>query len=831
MYCDDCGHELDPSGKCPICGWQLPDSAPKPQNQTPPNLNQPPNQTNNQQRQMYNQPDMQQGQMFNQPNVQQRQVYNQPNMQQGQIHNQPNMQQRQVYNQPNMQQGQTYNQPDMQQGQIHNRPNMQQGQMYSQPNNPYNNIPPNNGAPKKKKKWPIFAGIGAGVAAIAVAVVLIVRANTVDYTKDRPNGTTHASSERTTETTENITTEHVINDRGEKSKTIMVYMVGSDLESKHYAASTDIDEMLNSDFDDDEINLLIYAGGCQDWYNSSIPDGDNSIHLISDGNLTMLDSTDGKNMGDPDTLLSFLDYSYENYPADQYSLILWNHGGGALLGYGFDEITGDCLTLEELDKALSQSPFNGENKLEWVGFDACLMATIETANMLAPYANYMIASQESEPGWGWDYVFLSEIDDLSNGEEIGKEIVDSYMDYCEETFDAVPYSYASVTLSVLDLSKAEAAEAALEAMYAKANGELTAESYGDYSRIRVSTKEIASEFTGDYSYDIIDLTDLSANMKRLYPSEAQALTQALDELVVYNKANEERSNGISIYHPYNSKSYTEYYIPIYETFDFAPNYTAYITTFAGLLTSEGTLTATWDIASMLPTANGDMTFSLQLTPEQSAVCQNAYFVISRMDMDNPSNYMFVAMGNDVSIDDANVATANFDGNIIYMQNDTTLEQYEVMYTIQEKTDSYTRYLLSSILFNEDIQEEDAMYAYFVMDVSAEHPGGELIGTYPISNLVSGDTTNLFPERYEINPYDYQNIAFGSLSHEFTSEEDLTNLNEADWNDLILRYNTQPVSDGFSTVSGSMVPGIPYFGMFIFEDTQGNRHCSNLVQLQ
>ena len=809
MYCDDCGHELDPSGKCPICGWQLTGDTPKPQNQIPPNTNQTPDQID----------------------TQQRQIYNQPNVQQNQMHNQPNMQQNQMYSQPNMQQNQMYNQTNMQQNQMYSQPNMQQNQMYSQPNRPYNNIPPNNGTPKKKKKWPVFAGIGAGVAAIVVAVILIVRANTVDYTKDKPNNTEYVSSEKTTETTEATTTEHTIINKDAKSKTIMVYMVGSDLESEYFAASTDIDEMLTSDFDEDEINLLIYAGGCQDWYNSSIPDGDNSIHLISDGNLTMLDSTDGKNMGDPDTLLSFLDYSYENYPADQYALILWNHGGGALLGYGFDEITGDCLTLEELDTALSKSPFNGENKLEWVGFDACLMATIETANMLSPYANYMIASQESEPGWGWDYDFLDEIDDLSNGEEIGREIVDSYMDYCEETFDAVPYSYASVTLSVLDLSKAEAAEAALEELYVKANGELTAESYGDYSRIRVSTKEIASQFTGDYSYDIIDLADLSSNMKRLYPSEAQALTQALNELVVYNKANEEKANGISIYHPYNSKSYTEYYIPIYQTFNFAPNYTAYITTFAGLLTSDSTLTATWDVASMLPTANGDMTFSLQLTPEQSAVCQNAYFVISRMDMDNPSNYMFVAMGNDVLIDDANVATANFDGNIIYMQNDTTLEQYEVMYTIQEKTDSYTRYLLSSILFNEDIQEEDAMYAYFVMDVSAEHPGGELIGTYPISNLVSGDTTNLFPERYEINPYDYQNIAFGSLSHEFTSEEDLTNLNEADWSDLVLHYNTQPVSDGFSTVSGSMVPGVPYFGMFIFEDTQGNRHCSNLVQLQ
>ncbi|MCM1272338.1 MAG: clostripain-related cysteine peptidase [Clostridium sp.] len=687
-------------------------------------------------------------------------------------------------------------------------------------------------AKKAKNKAPLFIGIGVAVIVAIIVTICIIKANTyTDYTKDKTTTDEPSIVQTTEEKTDGPSTEVQTPVHASGNKTIMMYVVGSDLESEYNAASSDFEEILSSDFDDDKINLLIYTGGCSDWHNSRISDDNNSIHIVSDGDLVELQSMEQKNMGDADTLSNFLQFGYENYPADQFALILWNHGGGALLGYGYDEISGDCLTLDELDEAFSDSPFSADNKLEWIGFDACLMAGIETADTLAKYANYMIASQESEPGWGWDYSFIDDIQDLSDGAEIGEIIVDTYIDYCEATFNSVPFSYSNVTLSVMDLSKVDAVEEALDNLYDKVNAKFDADSYGIYSHIRATSKEIASEYTGGYSYDIIDLKDLSLKLKTLHPDEAIALTYAIDELVVYSKSNELNANGVSIYHPYNSKEYTSIFIPTYMSFGFAPNYTAYITSFSQLLTGTDTISAEWDIASMVPQANSDMTFSLTLTPEQQACCENAYFVISRTDTDNPSNYMFVAMGNDVSINSDGAATANFDGKIIYMQNNATSEQYEVMYTIQEKTDTYTRYLLSSILFNEDIQEEDAMYAYFVMDVSDENPGGKLLGTYPIANIASGDTTNLFPERYEINPNDYKNIAFGSLSHEFTSEEDLTTLNEADWNDLVLHYNTQPVSDGFSTVSGDMIDGIPYYGMFIFEDIQGNRHCSNLVRLQ
>lgn len=236
---------------------------------------------------------------------------------------------------------------------------------------------------------------------------------------------------------------------------------------------------------------------------------------------------------------------------------------------------------------------------------------------------------------------------------------------------------------------------------------------------------------------------------------------------------------------------------------------------------------------MLPYANNDMTFSLSLTDAQAEAYQKAYYVISRADTDNPGSLIFVYMGNNVTLTDDNTLTANFDGNIIYMENSSTGQLYEVMYTERESTDTYSRYLLSSILFNSDIQGDDAEYVYFVMETSADNPEGILLGAYPMDNLImSGVELNTaFPDRHEVNIYDYENIAFGSISHEFTSDEDLTNFNESDWSDLKLLYNDFPISDGFSTTVGELMPDIPYYGMFIIEDAQGNRHCSNLVQIQ
>ena len=829
MYCEKCSSLLGQNGVCPACGWYKVQSTP--------------NQGYSNNINTYNQSGSQQagygGQAMSQNGYGQEQNgYNQASYSQQNIYNQASYgQQQNGYNQAAYNQQQNgYNQAAYgQQQNIYNQASYGQAS-YNQATDVYGQpFVINTPSAPKKKKWPIIAAISSVLVIVGVVVaVVLTRDNVKDYTNDptteqvvittTEEPTTAATTEATTEEPGTIVAE-------EGTKTIMMYVVGSDLESEHDCATSDITEVINSGFDEENINYIIYTGGTKDWEDPDISDDHNSIFKVENGDLTLLKQEDKKNMGNSDTLSDFINYAYENYPADMYGLILWNHGGGSFNGYGYDEVTNDCLSLMELDNALADTPFSGDNKLDFIGFDACLMATIEVADALSPYANYLFASQEPEPGWGWDYSFLSKIETDDTPVEIGTYVVDGFIETTSNNFMSYPFSFTDITLSVLDLSKVADVETALEGMFAVAKDDLTAETYHQYAKLRASTKEIAPAYSGEYSYDFVDMMDMADSMSNIYPNEANALKSAISNMVVYQDANVKREYGVSIYYPYNAKEYSQYYVPMFKTFDFAPNYASYIENFRSYLTNTEVTATTWDPSTMMPTYNGDLTFSLDLTPEQAAEIQNAYFVISHEDPNTPGNYMFVMMSNQVNFDDTTKVTAPFDGQIIYIKNDTTGQLTEMMYTEQERTDDYTRYLISSILYQEDPMEENAMYTYFVLETTPTNPQGEIKGAYPIANLVTGDANEIFPERYEINVNDYANVAFGCLTHEFTGTEDLTYFNEADWADLSLYYNNQPVAEGFSSVMGGMMPDFKYYGMFVFEDTHGERHCSNLVPLE
>lgn len=91
-------------------------------------------------------------------------------------------------------------------------------------------------------------------------------------------------------------------------------------------------------------------------------------------------------MGDPATLKDFLKYGEENYQADHKMLLFWNHGGGSVSGVSFDEnYDADSLTLDELSQAMKEV-YGDKKALEVVGFDTCLMATLDTANVFQKYA-------------------------------------------------------------------------------------------------------------------------------------------------------------------------------------------------------------------------------------------------------------------------------------------------------------------------------------------------------------------------------------------------------------------------------------------------------------
>ena len=169
----------------------------------------------------------------------------------------------------------------------------------------------------------------------------------------------------------------------EKALTLIIYMAGSDLETQNGSASADIQEMLSSGCDFSRVNIVLLAGGAESW-RLGLSSGELSAIQLGSRGMRVLERFPLTSMGAPETLSSFLSWSVERFPAQEYALVFWNHGGGPMEGVCYDELFGrDHLSLSELSEALEASPFGPERPLSWIGFDACMMASLETAGVCA----------------------------------------------------------------------------------------------------------------------------------------------------------------------------------------------------------------------------------------------------------------------------------------------------------------------------------------------------------------------------------------------------------------------------------------------------------------
>ena len=349
--------------------------------------------------------------------------------------------------------------------------------------------------------------------------------------------------------------------------TLMVYMCGSNLESDGGYASSDIEEMLKSTMAD-EINLLVYTGGARRWYDFGISNKTNQIYKVENHKLNLVQDNLGlENMTNSNTLAGFLKFCKDNYPAKKYGLIMWDHGGGAVSGFGLDQNASrnDSLTIDEIKTAVSTFG----QKLEFIGFDACLMANVETAYALKDSANYFIASEETEPGTGWDYIKL--INGLSRntsqtGDTTGRTIVDSFI------ASNSSFRNPDATLSVVNLRKMDNVYSKLvDFMKEVKSTNFDKNKYNTFSRTVVNSKAF-----GEGEVDAIDLVHFANNM-RLKSSDS--LVTAVKDAVVYNKTNQyvENSNGLSIYIPYSNISWFDSMLSIYRKIGIGSEYSNVLT--------------------------------------------------------------------------------------------------------------------------------------------------------------------------------------------------------------------------------------------------------------
>ena len=410
------------------------------------------------------------------------------------------------------------------------------------------------------------------------------------------------------------------NIRPKKAYTILVYMNGSDLESEYQSATKDLYEMLDSDFDEENINLVIFTGGARRWHIRGIPNRDNAIFEISNGRLNKIAHLNRDPMGYPETLSGFINFAYDLFPADKYGIVFWNHGGGAVTGYGSDERFRDAnksmMKLSEIDSALAgNNLFKNGERFDFIGFDTCLMATLEMACIAAKYADYLIASEELEPDDGWDYSFLRHITPGIPGSEVGFLIADYYMDFYINS-----YIEDILTISVTDLSKIEEVADSFERLASAGRNEIVNGNFRLISRARSAHRSFGSRGEFADETDMIDAANLAKSLSRLFPEESSDLINAINNAVIYKyETNIEELGGLSVYFPFANKDDLSYYLEVYRSIGKLPEYTDFISDFSVILDSRPLVSYRGISRNKLEitekTQNGE-DYKIILTPEQ-----------------------------------------------------------------------------------------------------------------------------------------------------------------------------------------------------------------------
>ena len=367
-----------------------------------------------------------------------------------------------------------------------------------------------------------------------------------------------------------------------QTTTIMMYMCGSDIYEDCIA---DMEE-LTSAASGSDVNIVVLAGGAKTWGDKRLSNGALNLFTIRDGAWSGMTSWGKANMGSISTLEKFINHCLDNYAADRYVLVLWDHGGGAMSGICFDEVyNDDALTVAELSQALSEMKQQRPSfHLDILGSDACLMATYEMAAVARNYADYYIASEELEPWLGWYYTnWVSALcaDPDMSSRDLAIAVVDSYRYGCERDD---PNDY--LTLSAIDLSKMDALISCVDSLSATLTAQLSG-SISTLSRTFQSMYIFGSYY--DAGSDGIDMTDFLTVCASYDAETAEKAQTALAEAVLYNYRSSlvPDAEGMAIFVPMEyASTYASSVRADYETGELG-SYASFVSAYASAVGGSG----------------------------------------------------------------------------------------------------------------------------------------------------------------------------------------------------------------------------------------------------
>lgn len=450
------------------------------------------------------------------------------------------------------------------------------------------------------------------------------------------------------------------NDNQEDGFLLMIYMCGSDLESYYGFASENLEEIASASFEENH-GVIVQTGGSKSWTDPAISANSTSrIYFGSEGRKVVYEGS-VVNMGSGDSLKDFVSFCEQNYPDRKKSLILWNHGGTALKGVCFDEnFNNDSLTLSEIAEVLS-----GTAKFEFLGFDACLMGSVEVLAQLKDFADYIVFSQEIEPGEGWDYKTLCSQYGTADTEVFLNNLLNAYYAKYEGSAKS-----DQITLSYVRTERADALLSAFNEYFAQLS--LIVEEKGLLDSVKAS--EAAYSFGGrtekeQYTNNIDLLGYL--NEMTLLPEAADKLRNALTDCVggTVNGILKENAGGLSFYYPYtyNAK----------ELHNYIENYA---------LDGYGTfLNAHYkDLSKYVIQVENDGyvdengAFAIKISEDSAKYVRSVsyYLVDIQMFPDKPAEGNFFGRDVDVHSDGKGTYSSNFKGRWVYI-NGQPLEAYYI----------------------------------------------------------------------------------------------------------------------------------------------------------
>lgn len=360
-----------------------------------------------------------------------------------------------------------------------------------------------------------------------------------------------------------------------KNRTVMIYMVGSDLESVSKQGTFSISDIGAEKIDLKNTNIIMMAGGAKVWHNDTVKADKIGIYELEENGFVLKKSFPIENMGSSKVLEQFLDYSYNNYPSDNYDIVFWNHGLGAI-GLEHDEVADDFLSIKELDDAFKNSKFN-KKKLELTIFFNCLSSNLQIAKVMKNYSEYMVASEEilymskALNRFG----FLSKIKPDDNGYDIAHKFIKQSNKVVSE-YNGTHRKKVDSTLSIIDLTKIDELDKNLNEFFDSID---VNKNYMDIANIRRSLYTYGNVQTTDY--DVVDLYSLVEELMSLSNNKQKFsnLLKSIKKSIVYTSSLNSYSNGLSIYFPYyGSNKVIENHLNVFKSL-WNDNYLSFVNDF------------------------------------------------------------------------------------------------------------------------------------------------------------------------------------------------------------------------------------------------------------